>query len=120
MPQPERVCFQLQVRPECIEEYRHRHAAVAPEMLRALTAAGWRNYSLFLRDDGLVVGYFESDDLAAALEGMAASEANARWQAEMAPLFLESAARPQDGLVRLEEVFNLTAQAQLDEAAPSS
>jgi L-rhamnose mutarotase len=28
-------------------------------MLDALRAAGWTNYSLFLTDDGLVVGYLE-------------------------------------------------------------
>ena len=31
-------------------------------MLEALRQAGWRNYSLFLRPDGLVVGYVEADD----------------------------------------------------------
>ena len=29
----ERVCFQLHVRPERIDEYRERHRAVWPEML---------------------------------------------------------------------------------------
>ena len=51
-----RVCFQLQVRPDRMTEYVERHAAVWPDMLRALEAAGWRNYSLFLRDDGLLIG----------------------------------------------------------------
>ena len=32
-------------------------------MLTALRDAGWHNYSLFLRDDGLLVGYFVTDDL---------------------------------------------------------
>ena len=52
----ERVCFTLQVKPERMAEYRDRHAAVWPEMLDALAGSGWRNYSLFLRDDGLLVG----------------------------------------------------------------
>ena len=42
---------------------------------------GWRNYSLFLRDDGLLIGYVEADDLQAAQAAMAATEVNARWQA---------------------------------------
>ena len=50
----ERVCFELRVRPERIDEYRERHRAVWPDMLAALRAAGWRNYSLFLRPDGLL------------------------------------------------------------------
>ena len=58
----ERVCFHLQVRPERLGEYKERHRAVWPEMLEALSAAGWRNYSLFLRQDGLLVGYLETDE----------------------------------------------------------
>ena len=44
----ERVCFRLQVKADRLEEYRGRHQAVWPEMLEALTASGWQNYSLFL------------------------------------------------------------------------
>ena len=46
---------------------------------------GGRNYSLFLREDGLLIGYVETDDLAAAQAAMAATAVNARWQAEMPP-----------------------------------
>ena len=66
----ERVCFQLQVRPDRLDEYRERHAAVWPEMLKAIHASGWHNYSLFLREDGLLIGYFETPDLEAAQAAM--------------------------------------------------
>ena len=106
-----RYCFLLRVRPERMEEYRRRHAAVWPEMLRALAETGWRNYSLFLADDGLLVGYVEADDLQASLEAMARTEVNARWQAEMAPFFMDLDGRgPDEGLVLLEEVFHLEEQ----------
>ncbi len=105
-----RYCFLLRVRPEHIDEYRRRHAAVWPEMLQALAEAGWRNYSLFLRDDGLLVGYVEADDLQASLDAMAATDVNARWQAEMAPFFAELEGAPDEGLVLLEEVFHLEDQ----------
>ena len=52
-----RYCFQLRVRPERLDEYKARHRAVWPEMLAALRDTGWRNYSLFLRADGLLIGY---------------------------------------------------------------
>jgi len=104
----ERVCFLLKVRPECLDIYRQRHAEVWPDMLAALRATGWHNYSLFLRDDGLLVGYFETPDLAAALAGMAARDVNARWQAEMAPYFEDlNGRRPDEGFLRLEQVFFL-------------
>ncbi len=104
----QRVCFLLSVRPERLEEYKARHAAVWPEMLAALSATGWHNYSLFLREDGLLVGYFETPDYEAALAGMAATEVNARWQTEMAPFFAQlDGRRPDEGFLRLEQVFYL-------------
>jgi L-rhamnose mutarotase len=105
-----RYCFLLRVRPERMDEYRRRHAAVWPEMLQALADTGWRNYSLFLSDDGLLVGYVEADDLRASLAAMAGTEVNARWQAEMAPFFAELEGAPDEGLVLLEEVFHLEDQ----------
>ncbi len=104
----ERVCFLLRVRPDRLEEYRERHRAVWPGMLEALRTTGWRNYSLFLDDDGLLVGYLETEDLERALAGMEATDVNARWQAEMAEFFeLPGDARPDTGFRRLEEVFHL-------------
>ena len=98
----ERVCFQLRVRPERLEEYRERHRAVWPEMLDALRDAGWANYSLFLRPDGLLIGYLETEDFDAARRAMDATDVNARWQAEMAPFFTRELA-----FERLDEVFHL-------------
>jgi L-rhamnose mutarotase len=106
-----RHCFLLRVRPDRLEEYRRRHQQVWPEMLRALAETGWRNYSLFLGGDGLLVGYVEADDLQASLEAMARTDVNARWQAEMAPFFVGlEGGGPDERLVLLEEVFHLEDQ----------
>src|SRR3984885_16019868 len=83
----ERVCSLGRVRPDRLAEYRRRHAGVWPEMLDALRAAGWSNYSLFLTDDGLVVGYLETGDYAAALARMADTDVNRGWEPERAPDF---------------------------------
>ncbi|MFC5824540.1 L-rhamnose mutarotase [Nonomuraea insulae] len=103
----QRVCFLLKVRPERLAEYRERHRAVWPEMREALSRTGWHNYSLFLRDDGLLVGYLETDDFEAAQKAMAETEVNARWQAEMAPFFEDLDGRPDEGMTPLTEVFHL-------------
>lgn len=104
----ERVCFQLQVRPEMLEEYRRRHAAVWPDMLRALAATGWHNYSLFLREDGLLIGYVETPSIEQAQARMASTEVNARWQAEMALFFMDLGdSAPDTGFLLLTEVFHL-------------
>ena len=102
----ERVCFLARVRPERLAEYRERHKDVWPEMLAALRAAGWGNYSIFLADDGLLVGYLETDDYPAALARMAATGVNRRWQAEMAGFFV-SDGPPDQSFLRLAEIFHL-------------
>ena len=104
----QRVCFQLQVKPERMEEYRERHASVWAEMRAALAATGWRNYSLFLSPTGMVIGYLETDDFDAARRAMEQTDVNARWQAEMAEFFVGlEGRRPDEGLLRLEEIFHL-------------
>jgi len=106
-----RVCFQLQVKVDRVAEYRARHAAVWPEMLRALAESGWHNYSLFLRNDGLLIGYFETPSLEQAIAGMARTEVNGRWQAEMSEFFEDlDGQQPDVGLLVLEEVFHLEDQ----------
>ena len=104
----QRVCFQLRVRTELLDEYTEVHRDVWPEMREALTAAGWRNYSLFLAADGTLTGYFECDDLAAAQAAMAATDVNARWQDEMGRFFLDLGdARPDEGIRPVPEIFHL-------------
>jgi L-rhamnose mutarotase len=106
-----RVCFQLQVKPGRIAAYRARHAAVWPEMLHALADTGWHNYSLFLREDGLLIGYVETASLEQAQAGMAATEVNTRWQAEMGEFFEELDGRaPDEGFLVLDEIFHLEDQ----------
>ncbi|MFE5670164.1 L-rhamnose mutarotase [Agromyces sp. NPDC056523] len=117
----QRVCFQLQVDPARLDEYRERHAAVRPDMLRAIEASGRRNYSLFLREDGLLIGYYEVDDDAAARSALANDPRTAAWEAEMAPFFVAlDGDRPDQGAPRLPEVFHLEDQlAALDADAAS-
>jgi L-rhamnose mutarotase len=104
-----RYCFCLQVRPDRLDEYVERHRSVWPEMQAALRETGWHNYSLFLRDDGLLIGYVEAEDLEAAQRAMAATEVNARWQAEMSEFFQGIDGRPPDeSFLLLTEIFHLT------------
>ncbi|WAC66912.1 L-rhamnose mutarotase [Agrococcus sp. SL85] len=104
------VCFRLRVRPELVDEYRERHAAVWPEMLEALAETGWHDYRIFVADDGTCIGTLRTADLDASLAGMAAREVNARWQAAMRPFFagLERPADESFELIPL--AFDLDAQ----------
>jgi len=80
---------------------------VWPEMLDALREAGWHNYTLFLRNDGLIFGYFETEESLATAQGkMTTREVNKRWQQFMAS-FTDANARPDESFVELEEYFHL-------------
>ena len=106
-----RVCFQLQVKPERLDEYVTKHEAVWPEMLQAIADAGRRNYSLFLRGDGRLIGYYETDDDAESARRLAADPRTAAWEAEAADFFEAlPGARPDQGAPQLREVFHLEDQ----------
>jgi L-rhamnose mutarotase len=103
-----RVCFVLRVKPDRLEEYKKRHRVVWPEMQTALRETGWNNYSLFLRSDGLLVGYLETADFDRARAEMAKRDVNERWQREMAGFFVQpDSDLPDRMIVPLEEVFHL-------------
>jgi L-rhamnose mutarotase len=102
----ERVAFTMKLLPGAEAEYRRRHAAVWPEMLDALRAAGCGNYSIYQHDDDLF-GVFDVLDFDRFRAMMDASPVNARWQADMASL-IDPCTDPATGFHRrLEEVFRL-------------
>jgi len=104
-----RVAFLLKVKEEKISEYKKHHEQVWPEMLDALRRTGWQNYSIFMREDGQLFGYFETpESFQASLEKMSKEEINARWQEFMAPYFegIDGAAADEH-MIELEEVFHL-------------
>jgi L-rhamnose mutarotase len=104
----QRICFVLRIRPDKIEEYRKGHAAVWPTMQQALRHADWRNYSLFLNQDGLLIGYFETDDWVAAWQKMQDAPVNDLWQQHMAQCFEPlNDTTPDRGILPLPEVFHL-------------
>jgi L-rhamnose mutarotase len=102
----ERIAFVMKLLPGAETEYRRRHAAVWPEMLEALKAAGARNYSIYLGGDNLF-GVLEVDDFARFRSMMDGAPVNARWQAEMTSL-IDPCIDPATGFHRrIDEVFRL-------------
>ena len=104
-----RIGFLLKVKEDMIEAYKKNHENVWAEMLDALRRTGWHNYSLFMRKDGLLFGYFETpDSFQSALDGMAREEINTKWQDLMAPYFQGlDGAHADESMLELEEVFHL-------------
>jgi L-rhamnose mutarotase len=76
-------------------------------MRSALAAAGWRDYSLFLREDGLLVGYLVTDDFDRARAAIKSMPVNERWQETVKSLFESLDQYPDDVMQPLDEVFHL-------------
>lgn len=109
-PEPASVvrrAFRFRVHPEKLEAYEEWHRRVYPELLRDMTAAGIRNYSLFLDPEGNVFGCLESTDWARADAAMARSEANRRWQQVMREYIVQPEEPGKSPAVSLKEVFHL-------------
>ena len=103
-----RIGFLLKVKQEKLAEYQEHHKRVWPEMLEALRRTGWHNYSLFMRPDGLLFGYFEAaESFQASLDGMSREEINAKWQEFMAPYFEGMGTHADKMMEELVEVFHL-------------
>jgi L-rhamnose mutarotase len=102
-----RVGFLLKVKPDKIEEYKKHHEAVWPEMLDALRRQGWHNYSIFLREDGMLFGYFEAaESFESSLKGMETEAINETWQKFMEPYFESISGRPDENMLPLVEIFH--------------
>ncbi|MFL2665543.1 MAG: L-rhamnose mutarotase [Dehalococcoidia bacterium] len=104
-----RVGFEMKIKTKNIKEYKEWHDKVWPEMLEALRRNGWKNYSIFLRKDGTLFGYFEVEDsFENALKRMSKEKVNTDWQNLMSPFFeLPEGAHPDKNMIEWEEVFHL-------------
>lgn len=96
-----------------INLYKERHESVWPELIDALQRHGWRNYSIFMRDDGLCFGYFEAvENFETSVAGVEAEAVDQKWKAlnagqtEMIRLELSHGV-VNAYVIRLEEVFHV-------------
>ena len=105
----ERKSFLLKVQEERLQDYLAAHDPVWPEMLDAMRECGLSNYSLFYRSDGLVVGHLEGEDIAASLQKLGETDANARWQTHMAEFFADATGDLETGGIEwLDQYFHMT------------
>ena len=103
----ERKCFLLQVKADRLDDYLAGHQ-VWEEMLDAMREVGLRNYSLFWRADGMVVGYLEGEDILGSLRALGETDVNARWQAGMAEFFDSGSGDLEKGGIEwLEQYFHM-------------
>jgi len=102
-----RYAFMLRLRPGAEDAYEATHRAVWPEMLSLLKEAGIREYSIYRRDDLLILA-LRADDFDATWRRIENHPVNLRWQAAMAPHFAPiEGLRPGERFPMLQEVFYL-------------
>ena len=93
----QRVAFLIRVRPDKLAEYKRLHDPLDPEFAAVLRAAGIRNYSLWLREDGTEFGYLECDDWQKTCAELNRSPVHARWQERMQEFLLSPVSSDQGG-----------------------
>ena len=77
------------IKKDKIEEYRKAHEKIWPEMLKALSDSGFKNYSIFTRNDGTLFSYFEHKNLSEGMKMLFEKEVNTKWQKYMDNYFIK-------------------------------
>lgn len=102
------MAFQMRFEESDLAGYLKDHETVWPEMQQALRDCGWHNYSLFFREDGFALGYFETETsgFSAACALMDETAINATWQSAMTK-YTPANVVPIDAAMELEHYFYL-------------
>lgn len=74
-----RDAFIMKLKPGCAAEYRRRHDAIWPELLRKHTQYGIRNYSIFVDENTLTLFAYRQIEDGASPERMREDELVWRW-----------------------------------------
>jgi L-rhamnose mutarotase len=105
--QLKRYAFMLRLQPGAASDYEEAHRAVWPEMLALLKRAGISEYSIYRRDELLLLA-LRARDFEATWRQIENDPVNLRWQAAMAPYFAPvEGIRTGERFAMLEEVFYL-------------
>jgi L-rhamnose mutarotase len=105
----ERVAFMLRLKPGTADAYDEAHRQVWPEMLALLKRAGISEYSIFRRDELLVLSLRVEANFETAWQKIENDPVNLKWQQAMSAYFqnLDGELRPGERFPMLREVFHL-------------
>jgi L-rhamnose mutarotase len=102
-----RYAFRLRIKPGKEAEYDESHRQVWPELLAKLKEVGISHYSIFRREQDLILA-MEVENFDAAWDALAKDETNLKWQQKMAPIFdTVPGIKPAERFAMMEEVFYL-------------
>src|ERR1700686_3710624 len=100
-----RVAFRLRIKANAIAGYEKDHAHVWPELLAKLKEVGISDYSLFRRDQDLIL-VMRVKNFDAAWDARPTDPVNLRWQVEMARNFGPvPGLQPRERFAMTKEVF---------------
>jgi L-rhamnose mutarotase len=102
----ERGMFGLVVAPERIAEYDARHADPWPQMMAALDASGFHNYSGFRRGSHVIYYGEFHPDMATAVATIGATDVNRRWSESFAGI-ISTITDEEGALITPREVLHL-------------
>lgn len=101
-----RVAFLLRLKPGTGPAYDKSHEAVWPEMLALLSRSGISEYSIFRRDELLILTMHVDPDFDTVWDKIEADPVNTRWQQAMSAYFLPTQeTRAGERFPFMEEVF---------------
>lgn len=81
-----RVMFKMKVHPGMIDEYKKRHDAIWPELVRELKEAGLSEFSIAYDEETELLFAFHKQDDERAFTGQPGGEVQRRWWKYMEPL----------------------------------
>jgi L-rhamnose mutarotase len=104
----QRIAFMLRLKPGAAAAYNEAHRNVWPEMLALLKSAGISEYSIFRRDELLVLAMTIEQDFDATWALIENDAVNLRWQLAMSEYFEPiTGTRPGERFPMMQEVFYL-------------
>ena len=104
----QRVAFLLRLKEGTGPDYDKAHAAVWPELLALLKSAGISEYSIFRRDELLILYLHVEGDFDTAWDMIDPDPVNIRWQNAMSAYFQPNQeTHPGERFPFMEEVFYL-------------
>jgi L-rhamnose mutarotase len=102
----ERLCHVFRIAPGTETEYVQRHVEIWPEMVEAMKAAGFGNYTLYRRGLDVIATCECEPDVQTCFQRFAAYEVGARWQRHMEGIVLDLVG-PDGELMRYDEDWHL-------------
>jgi L-rhamnose mutarotase len=101
----QRAMFSLVVEPSKVPEYDERHARPWPELLEALSASGFGNYTGFRRGSHLLYYGEFHPDFDTAMAAMGATEVDGRWGKSFEGI-LTTVTGPDGKLITAREIYH--------------